>query len=1353
MGTNSYTGPTTIGSGGTVIADGAASMGTGAALVVNGGTLDLDGFSQSVAGLSGSGGAITNNGIGSPATLTVTGGSGSYAGVLKDGSSQIGLSVTGGSVNLTSATSHTYTGNTSISGGASLTIANINSPTAVTDDGTLAAAGTAGTLLVDQGGSLTPGPTVASGNTGTLNASSLTIGSGGGSLNFLANSASAIDQLLLSGSATLNGPLTVNATISDTLPGGTYTLLSSSGLILNSNTVSGNVTIAGGGGSSTRTVGSIQKTPSLIQLVVSGAAANLVWTDGSKSTDWEANQADANWLRTDSGTGGLSNEFYNGDNVTFDSTHNTDTPPNYTVDLTSTVQPGSVLFTNGSSTNYTLNGGGISGATGLTVNSSDGTGTVTLNNTNTYGGNTTVTAGSLVIGNGGSVAGGTFTLAGGASATVDSGGSLNSTTLNISGTFTEAGSVGGTTMNIASLAVANVISGGNLSTPTVNINGGSLTVQSGGTLASTALAVASGASLSVQSGSSVSNNPSLANNGSVTFGSDENIGALSGATASAVITETGTLTVAGSGTYAGSIVDGNGAGSANLTLASGTLVLTGTNGYSGSTTINSGATLQVDAGLNTGSLNSATSISDSGTLIYDRADNPMIANTLSGSGAFRQLGGGTLTLTGANSGFGGAIQVYNGTVVQGATNPNTLGSGGGGVVIGTPGSATATTPVGTLMLDGSITTTSVASISSTSSSLTASPTPNTIVIPAGVTLTDNGAFTVGLAQTVYTTLAATGGGSLAVNGTVTVGATNGTDIADFSALNNVAINNGTINIGDATPAVGTLNLANTTVGGMAPVNTINTGTINLSTTNTATPAAASILTLGSGTNTISASTINLGTGRGAGIIQFAAGAPSSATLILTGTPTINMALASTNGTQTSTPAAMNLAGFNVNVQAGTITMADETANLAGGPAASITFDTGTFSAGSVMMAADTGGSSTTGPTASIAIGGPTANSAATGVFTSNNIVLGDFTNTNAFSVASATATATLTLNGGVADVQGSITNNSTAGTTDSTLNLAGGTLNMNNNSIGGGSGVNSGNGPITTNFQSGTLENVGEINGGTTGLVKTGNGTLTVADNGGNHNNYSGGTTVGGGLLIVATPTALGQGGLTINTGAAQLQPTLGGPLVLPSLSIASGGLLDVTNNSMIVNNGNLASITSNIAKGYNGGPWNGTTGITSSTAAGTHNTAVGVELNSNGSTALLSTFEGQGVTSTDVLVKYTYFGDANLDGVVNGSDYTLIDNGFNNNLTGWHNGDFNYDGIVNGDDYTLIDNAFNTQGAPIAAVPGFGELSRAAEMIAINTSQVAGGSSSGVPEPASLGLLGAGAVALLGRRRRRLGK
>ena len=54
--------------------------------------------------------------------------------------------------------------------------------------------------------------------------------------------------------------------------------------------------------------------------------------------------------------------------------------------------------------------------------------------------------------------------------------------------------------------------------------------------------------------------------------------------------------------------------------------------------------------------------------------------------------------------------------------------------------------------------------------------------------------------------------------------------------------------------------------------------------------------------------------------------------------------------------------------------------------------------------------------------------------------------------------------------------------------------------------------------------------------------------------------------------------------------------------------------------------------------------------------------------------------------------GDANYDGKIDGSDYSLIDNGYAQHLSGWTNGDFNLDGKIDGSDYTLIDNAFNTQ-------------------------------------------------------------
>ena len=69
--------------------------------------------------------------------------------------------------------------------------------------------------------------------------------------------------------------------------------------------------------------------------------------------------------------------------------------------------------------------------------------------------------------------------------------------------------------------------------------------------------------------------------------------------------------------------------------------------------------------------------------------------------------------------------------------------------------------------------------------------------------------------------------------------------------------------------------------------------------------------------------------------------------------------------------------------------------------------------------------------------------------------------------------------------------------------------------------------------------------------------------------------------------------------------------------------------------------------------------------------------------------------------MKYTYYGDADLSGHVDGTDYSLIDahSGLSSGAT-WSEGDFNYDGAVNGSDYSLIDNAYNMQGMTSPASP-----------------------------------------------------
>ena len=117
------------------------------------------------------------------------------------------------------------------------------------------------------------------------------------------------------------------------------------------------------------------------------------------------------------------------------------------------------------------------------------------------------------------------------------------------------------------------------------------------------------------------------------------------------------------------------------------------------------------------------------------------------------------------------------------------------------------------------------------------------------------------------------------------------------------------------------------------------------------------------------------------------------------------------------------------------------------------------------------------------------------------------------------------------------------------------------------------------------------------------------------------------------------------------------------------------------------------------------------------------------GGSTVFTTFDGVPVGATDVLVKYTYLGDTNLDGVVNATDLARILQGLNGAGTGWNFGDVNYDGVVNTLDLGRALAALRGQGAPLG-----------------DEGSLTGGGV--IPEPSSLGLLIA-AVPLMSRRRR----
>jgi hypothetical protein len=110
--------------------------------------------------------------------------------------------------------------------------------------------------------------------------------------------------------------------------------------------------------------------------------------------------------------------------------------------------------------------------------------------------------------------------------------------------------------------------------------------------------------------------------------------------------------------------------------------------------------------------------------------------------------------------------------------------------------------------------------------------------------------------------------------------------------------------------------------------------------------------------------------------------------------------------------------------------------------------------------------------------------------------------------------------------------------------------------------------------------------------------------------------------------------------------------------------------------------------------------------------------------------------------VAYTLLGDANLDGLVNGSDFLILAANFNQSVNGWDQGDFFYDGLVNAADFNALAENFN-EGVSGAASAG--------DVAALDAFAAANGISlANVPEPASMGLLTFGSVGLLARRRRR---
>lgn len=272
----------------------------------------------------------------------------------------------------------------------------------------------------------------------------------------------------------------------------------------------------------------------------------------------------------------------------------------------------------------------------------------------------------------------------------------------------------------------------------------------------------------------------------------------------------------------------------------------------------------------------------------------------------------------------------------------------------------------------------------------------------------------------------------------------------------------------------------------------------------------------------------------------------------------------------------------------------------------------------------------------------------------------------------------------------------------------------------------------TVNLTNLTWTATGDVTVGGTASATGGAATLNVGQGGAASVNVSGALRVLNSASVNFSDGAMSTGPLIVQGGRVNVTTGTTKLLRTTDVQTSAGGKVDLTTNAMTVNyppteGTPLIDVKNQILSAYAGGAWTGPGITTTNGNSSTHGLGYGEAADLTTVPAIFGT-----VDSTTILVRYTRYGDADLNAIVNLEDFNRLASNFGQSNRFWTQGDFNYNMIVNLDDFNLLAANFGLSASSEGPTP-----------------QEWANLAAAVPEPAGIALGSLGVMYLFRRRRR----